>query len=802
MWLNYMKIAFRNLVKYKLYTVINIAGLAIGMASFLLIGLYIVDETSFDRYHENAEDIYRLVNVYDFEGVGEVSASSPFPVAWTLKNDYPGIIKNITRVFDRQQSRTLIEHGEHTFNERRFFFADSTFFEIFNYKFLAGNPLTAIDEINSVVITESTAQKYFGNDNPMGKTFRFEKALDLKVTGVIKDVPSNSHFKFDFMASLSTVKQIYGGQLPNTWVWNPCWTYLLLEKGTAEKLESSLDVFVQKYFYDAEKENISLYLQPLVDIHLKSKLDYEIEPNSNISYIRILAAIALFLLIIAIINYLNLATATSAERANEIGMKKVFGVNRSQLVYQFLFESVLLAFFALLVALVIIELALPSLNAFSIKNLTLSTLLVPKYAMATASIVIITGLFAGIYPAVFLSSFNPITILKGKLAEGTRSGLARKILVIIQFTISIVLIIITLSIFNQVSYLKNANTGFKKDNIVFLPVSNTNIAKSFESFKQELLLNPGIESVTTVDDILGAAHTTHEFRPEDLEDEKWHFYPALVVGYDFLETFGIELVAGRGYNRKNKTDPEKGILINEAMVKHQGWESNEAALGKKFRSLKGKEKVIGVFKNFNATSLHEPAGPFVLNMKEESWEIMWFLKYVAIRINPENKQQILEFIEDEWNRLEEGRPFEYTFLDEELAQLYHDEEVLGKLSLILTAIIIFIAVLGLWGLATFMTEQRTKEIGIRKVYGADELSIIKLLSVEFAKLVAVAIIIAWPLSFWLIDEWLDYFAYQVNISFMNFLVGGIAAFIIAMMITVSRAFIASRRDPVHTLKYE
>ena len=799
---NNLKITFRNLSKYRLYTLINIAGLAIGIASFILIGLYILDELSFDKYHKNARNIYRLVNVYDFEGVGEVSASSPFPVAWTMKGEYPGMIRNVTRVFNRQAPRTLIEYNEHSFNERRFFMADSTYFEIFDHKFLQGNSLEALSEMNSVVISESTAKKYFGDENAMGKTIRFEKALDLKITGVIEDVPNNSHFKFDFMASLSTARQFYGGGLPKTWVWNPCWTYLLLEDGSNTKLEEEFDSFIQKFFYDAQKDNVSLYLQPLLDIHLKSKLDYEIEPNSNASYIRILASIAIFLLIIAIINYLNLATATSAERVTEIGVKKVFGAFRSQLMVQFLFESVLMAFFALFVSLVIIEIVLPTLNVFSGKAIRLTVLLQPEYALITFLIVFTTGLLAGIYPAIYLSSFSPMAMLGSKLREGTRSGIARKILVIIQFTISIVLIIITISIFNQVTYLKNTDTGFDKDNIVLLPVSNTNIAKHYEGFKEELLLNPNILNVTAVDDILGVAHNTHEFRPEGLDNDKWHFYPALVVQYDFLETFGIELVAGRDFNERMKTDPEKGMLINEAMVKHQGWKSNEDALGKKFKSLNGEERIIGVFKNFNATSLHESAGPFVLNMKEKKFAILFFLKYVAVKINPQNKLETLAFIENQWNEIENGRPFEYSYLNDELAQLYQDEEVLGDLSLILTSIIILIAILGLYGLAAFMTEQRTKEIGIRKVYGADEASLIKLLSLEFAKLVGIAIVIGWSLSWLLVDEWLDYFAYQVNIGFFNFIIGGLIAFVIAMLITSSRAYIASRANPVDILKYK
>ena len=799
---SYLKIAFRNLRQHKLYTLINIVGLAIGIASFILIWLYILDELSYDRYNHNAENIYRLVNVYDSEGVGENSASCPFPVAWTLKDEYPGMIKNVTRVFNRQAPRTLIRNGEKVFNERRFFFGDSTFFELFNHDFIQGDMNTALDEINSVVITESTAKKYFGDENPMGKTVRFENFLDLKITAVIKDVPLNSHFIFDFMASFSTIKQLYGGGLPNSWVWNPCWTYLELRDDSEIMLEKEFPGFVEKYFYDAEKEYISMYLQPLVDIHLKSKLDYEIEPNSNITYIRILGAIAFFLLIIAIINYLNLATATSAGRAREIGIKKVFGAFRIQLIYQFLFESILVSFMALLMSLVIIEILLPTLNVFSGKDLQLELLLNPKYAISIVLIWLVTGILAGFYPAFFLSSFDPVAIMKSKLIEGARSGIARKILVITQFSISIILIIITLNIFRQSQFLKNADTGFNSEDVVVLPVNGTTISGNYESFKEELIQIPNVINVTAFDDILGVSHNTHEFRPENYADNKWQFYPALVIRYDFLKTFEIDLLAGRDYNEDMKTDPVNGMLINESMVKHMGWESNRSAIGKKFRSLQGEERVIGVFRDFNVTSLHEASGPFVLNIKENPFSIRFFLKYVAIKIGPKNQTETLAQIEKEWNEVDTGRPFEYFFLDNELSQLYKDEEVLGQFSLILTAIIIFIAALGLFGLAAFMTERRMKEIGIRKVFGADEKSLVRLLSVEFVRLVIIAIIISWPISYWLIDEWFNYFAHHADIDYMNFIWGGLIAFLLAMFIATSRAYLASKSNPIDIIKYE
>jgi len=345
---NYLISAFRNLFKRKTYSLINILGLSTGIASFLIIYLYVIGELKYDRHHNQADHIYRLVNVYDFEGVGENSASAPFPVAFSLVNDYPGMIKNAVRLFNFQAPRSFVEYEENKYNEKQFYFADSTYFSIFDHEFIRGNPATALDEVGSVVITQSTAKRYFGDEDPMGKTITFETRINLEIKAVIKDVPEESHFKFDFLGSLSTLRGVYGGSLPQTWVWNPCWTYLLLSKDAdPEILESKFPEFIQKYFYDAEKDNVSLYLQPLTDIHLKSHLDYELAPNSHMSSVYILSIIAVFLLLIAMINYMNLATATSLGRVKEIGIKKVTGASRGQLMIQFVGEAILITFIAL-----------------------------------------------------------------------------------------------------------------------------------------------------------------------------------------------------------------------------------------------------------------------------------------------------------------------------------------------------------------------------------------------------------------------------------------------------------------------
>lgn len=799
----YFKIAVRNLFKRSLYSILNISGLAIGIASFIIISLYIVDELSYDRYHSKSSRIYRIGQISDFGGVGENSASLPFPAGFTLMNDNPDLIESVTRVFNFQTPRTFIEYDDKKFIEKGFFFADSSFFTVFDYNFIKGNAENALYEDFSVVITESIAEKYFGDKDPMGEIIKFEENFPLKITGIIEDVPTQSHFSFDFIGSMRSVKQIYGGNLPRTWVWNPCWTYIVLaENVKPEQLVGRFDDFIQKYFFDAEKDAITLHLQPLTDIHLKSSLDYEIEPNNNIAYIYILSAIAIFILIIACINFMNLATATSTARAREIGMKKVVGAYRTQLVSQFIGESLIITFISAIIALIIVEISIPVFNNFTDKEISLNLLLNPTYLISLIALLIIIGFISGIYPAFYLSAFKPIFVLKGYTKLSSGSGLARKILVVAQFAISIALIIGTLIIFKQINYLKTAQLGFNKENIIVVPVDRTPIVAQYKTFKNELLQNSQIISVTAMDYIFGTAYNTHEFRPEGFPENKWQFYPALVIKHDFVKTFGLKIIAGRDYSEKNKTDPVKGMLINKAMVEHLGWDDPENAIGKRFRSLEGEEKVIGVIDDFNATSLHKPGGPFVLNIKEAPGSIAWFLNFAAIRVKPGDHKETIKFIENKWNEFVKNRPFKYSFLDSELNILYKNEKNLSTLSLIFTILIIFIAILGLFGLASYMAEKRTKEVGIRKVLGANSFNIIKVLSSEYIKLLLIANVVAWPVAYFIITYWLDHFAYRTAISWYIFILSGFFAMVLALSITSIKAYWASRRDPVDTLKYE
>jgi putative ABC transport system permease protein len=783
---------------------INIIGLAIGITSFILIMMYVFDELSYDRHFNKADRIGRVCMVYDFGGVGENSASMPFPVAYTLKSEYPEMVEEVVRVFNFQSDRALIEYEGQKFNESAFFFGDSTFFSIFDHPFITGDPATALQEPNSVVITESTARKYFKDEDPLGKVFKFENVLPLKVTGVIRDMPRQTHLRFDFMASLSSMKQIWGGRLPGTWVWNPCWTYVLLSKGVSpSQLEANFPAFIQNFYYDAQRESIVMYLQNLTDIHLHSRLDYEIKPNSNYTYILVLSVIAVFLLLIASINFMNLSTATAGSRSKEIGIRKVTGADRMTLIMQFIGESLVTTLIAFLLALLLIELCLPFFNELTDKQIRFDFLLSPNNLAYLAGLWFIMGLLSGAYPALYLSSFKPISILRGSPMSMARSGLARKILVVFQFTISIGLIIGTVMIFRQVNFMRKADLGFDPDQVIMIRINQSKVSRDFESFRNELLKNPDIVNVTALDDIIGASHNTHEFWFDGMKENEWRFFPALVVRFDFAETFGIKIVAGRDYNRENKTDPEKGLLVNESLVKYMGWPSNEEALGKKFRSLSGDENIIGVFRDFQPTSFRDPEGPFILNMKEKPGEINFFMKYAAIRYKGQDAKKVIPFLESTWTEFEKDKPFDYFILKDELNRLYNDERNLANLALAFTLLIMFVAAMGLFGLASFMAEKRTKEIGIRKVMGASVLNILLLLQKEFTWLILIAMVIAWPASYFMVDSlFLEQFAIRVPFNAWVFILSGVFALGISLLIISYRALRASTINPVETLKYE
>jgi len=795
-------IAIRIILRNLNYSIINIGGLAIGLAAFIFIIIYITDELKYDRFHENADRIYRVNRFYNSNDVNEDAATLSFPAGPALQFEYPDMVEKVCRFFDFQVSKLFFEYRKDSseivkFNERNFFLADSTVFEIFTFPFVEGDPETALLRPNTIVLTESTARRYFGNESPVGKSLRIEEFTDMEITGVIRDIPPQSHFNIDILGSLSTFRQLGGGQLPQTWIWNPCWTYLLLKEGVSpEQLENKFPEFYENHYFDLSNQDVTLYLQPLADIHLRSHHDYEMQANSNFMYIYILSAIAAIVLVLACINFMNLTTANSACRTREIGVKKVFGSSRNRLTIQFLGETIILSFIALLIAGVLVELLLPGFNRFTGKLISPDFLLEPVSMIFAVLLAILVGLFAGIYPAIFLSSFQPVTILKGTLSGGARSGIARKILVVFQFSISIALIIGTLLVFSQLRYIRNADLGFNRDQVIIIPTVG-DIVRNYSTFKQELLQRPDIKYVTGMEDILGVNHNTRQVVIEELDPEQSYWYPMFIVKHDFLETFGIQVVEGRGFSEEILSDTVNAIMINETMVKNLGW-TNQEAIGKRIRA-DGDERVIGVFKDFHILSLHSPMNNFILDMHRVEFAV---LRYVAIRVNTQNYKDLLGFIEDKWNQLAPTRPFEYSFLDQELNNMYSDEDKFGTFSVMLTILALFIASLGLTGLTAFLAEQKTKEIGIRRALGATVGNVIKLLSNEFIRLIIIANLIAWPAAWFFTHRWLQNFYRRIDINWLLFLLAALIALVLALAITSFRAIRVSARNPADTLKYE
>jgi len=801
-------IAIRNITRNLKYTIINIGGLAIGLTCFIFITLYISDELKYDKFHTKSDRIYRANRFYNSNDVQEDAATCSFPFGPTLQFDYPDMVEHVVRFYNGFARQTFIEYRKTEddvvkFNETGFYMVDSTVFKVFSFKFLHGNPETALNRPNTIVISASTARKYFGDEPALGKLLRLEESnrLDFEVTGVVEDIPSQSHFRVDMLGSLSTMRQFFGnGQLPQTWIWNPCWTYVLLSKGTTQSdLEAIFPDFYLNHYPDLSEQDVTLYLQPITDIHLKSHHVYEMHPNSNIQYIYILSSIAAIVLILACINFMNMVTAYSSDRAKEIGLKKVFGSSRTRITRQFIIETILQSFLAMVIAILVVEFLMRSFNHFTNKNISGLIIFESQFVLFGILLVIIVGFLAGSYPALYLSSFSPVQALKDVQPGGTRSGFARKILVVLQFSISIALIIGTFIVFNQMSFIRNADLGFNKDQIILIPTVNQ-ISQNYETYKNELLNHPDILYVTGMEDILGVNHNTRQVVIEGLNPDQSYWYPMFMVRHDFIETFDIQVVAGRAFSKEILADTVNAIMINETMAANLGW-SNEDAIGKRIRS-DGDERVIGVFKDFHILSLHRPINNFILDMLRNPQGANGLTRYIAVRTNTDNYKNVLSYIEEKWLEIAPSRPFEFTFHDQELNSLYKDEDQFSKFSILLTLLALFIASLGLMGLTSYMAEKRTKEIGIRKVMGASIGNIIKELSVDFLKLILISNLIAWPAAYFILQGWLETFAYRIDQNLSIYIFSAILSLLVSLITISTQAYKAAAANPVDSLRNE
>ena len=798
---NYFKIAVRNLLNSKFYSLINLFGLSIGIACCLLILIYINDELTYDKFNGKSDRIYRLNEFIETEGSGERSSSVPFPVGPTLQDEYSTLISNYVRLFNFQAPTLALANLENCkeFNEPRIFFVDSTFLDVFDFQVLEGNPETILDEPNSIVLTESMAAKYFDTGDVVGKMLRFQGFQNLMVSGIIADSPTNSHFQFDFLISFPSLYPHFGGGYPQTWYWNPCWTYVVLNEGVvADDLEAKFPEFVKKFFHPAIVDDARMALQPLTSIHLTSDLEFEIEANSSMDNIYVFSVIAVLVLLIAGINFMNLSTARSVKRAKEVGMRKTFGSTRSQLVSQFLLESLILTFFSVLGALLIVIFSLPSFNLLADKSIAAVALLEPNILFGLVSILLIIGIGSGIYPAFILSSFKPAKVLKS--AEIKVSGLTlRKVLVIVQFTISIFLITGTVIAIQQLNFLREDDIGFNTEEVIFVPVSRSSVANQFVALKNELLRHNNILNVTAVEEILGAKHQGANYQFEGMADSK--LFSRLNIRHDFIETFDMEIVEGRSYSIDHPTDDSLALVVNEALIRQMGW-TNEEGVGKRYSFGRFNGEIVGIVKDFNFESKHIGIRPLVLSLNTRPQAFNLFIKYMAIRVSSGNLGETIGFVESNWEKMVPERPFEYFFLDDEIDKLYKAEEKLGNVAGIFSSLTIVVACLGLFGLASFMAERRKKEIGIRKVLGGTTAQIVMLLSGGFSRLVLVAIVLAFPLSWLGINVWLQNFAYHIDPNWFVFVWVGLGTLILALGTVSFLSVHSAGLNPVKSLKYE
>ncbi len=812
---NYIKIAIRNLRKNPGYSFINIFGLALGMGICILILLYVQYELSYDKYHENSDRIVRVSRAW-FNQDGEISlhlghAAPPFGPR--LEEDFQGSIQEMVRFLEVSP---LLRYDENAFVEDRFFFADPEVFSMFSWELIKGDPANALKYPDGLVVTESMAEKYFGDEDPIGKAIEFQlgsNTLPLQVTGVIEDVPGNSHFQFDFLASMEPVVQFYGGQeaFMQNYGSNNFATYLLLPEGyNYQELQEQIPAFIDRHLSTNDNhiggegepvrasDGTMLFLQPLTDIHLHSNLDSEIEANSRIEYVYIYGAIAFFILIIACINFMNLSTARSVKRAVEVGLRKVIGANRGALIRQFIGESVVTALLSLISAVLLVELMLPFVNGFIGSNLELNLFKNNIQLLGLIGIVLFVGLVAGSYPAFFLSGFQPASVLKGSFKAGKIHERFRSVLVITQFAISIALISCMIIVYSQLDFMRTKDLGFDKENVAVLPVSEQ-ITSNYEIIRERLLSHPGILNVSLASRVpSGRLLDSQGTRAEvDGELQDINFRIADIhISHDFLETFDISLEAGRNFDINFASDSTEAFILNETAVETIGWQSPLEAIDKQFLYGGRRGRVIGVVNDFNFESLHQSIAPIVFLIPDER------INNVAIKIRNNSLQEVLDFLEEQWAALRPGYPFTYFFVQDNFDKQYNSEERLGTLFGFFSLLAVIIAALGLFGLASYTVQQKIKEIGIRKVLGATVSQIVWLLSTRFTLLVILSIVIATPIAWYAMNQWLADFAYRIEIGPGIFAIAGGAALVIALLTVSWQSVKAAVSNPVDSLRAE
>ncbi len=810
MFRNYLKVALRNFKRHKGYSFINIADLAIGMTCSILIAIFVFYELSFDKHHEKASQIYRVGAQFGPSTDMRGAFTAP-PMAQALLDDCPEIVHAAR--YSPWPRNYLVSVGEKKYLEKGIKYADASIFDVFTIPFIAGNPKTALSDPLTIVITEDIARKYFGDENPLGKSLKFEdRKEDYLVTGVVENCPDNSHFQFDMIASYISTQ----GSRDTSWMGHSLFTYITLQDGDSpSQLEAKFPNFILKHFgpqfftqtgqryedYLKDEKNYYVYfLEPLLDIHLRSDTNENLSIKGRIAYIYVFSIIAIFILLLACINYMNLSTARFSKRSKEVGIRKVLGSGKKQLVFQFIGESVLFSFIALALSILIVKTVLPAFSNLADRQLSFHLFDNVYVLPVLIGYALFVGILAGSYPAFFLSTCQPALTIKGSLYKKAHGNLLlRRALVILQFSITVFIFLGTFVISSQLKYVQNRQLGFDKEQIVVIPRAYT-LGRQANAFKQELLEYSSILSLSNTESLPGRHFNPNGHRLEGRPATEEHTLYTMYGDHDFLKLLNLKIVEGRYFSRDIPTDATSAVVINETAVKELGLKE---PIGKCFHKEFGDAAegelvtIIGVLRDFHFHSLHHEILPMIIRPLSEK---EWF--YTSIKIRPENIKESLGLIEKTWSKFSGGQPLEYSFLDEDFNNLYRAEQRTGKISTIFFFLAIFIACLGLLGLVSFSAQQRTKEIGIRKVLGASLSRITYLLSREVMILVIVSTFIASPIAYFAMSNWLQNFAFRIKMTVWMFILTALAIMFMAILTISYQAIKAACANPADALKYE
>ncbi|MBX2874748.1 MAG: ABC transporter permease [Saprospiraceae bacterium] len=797
---NYLTIALRNFRRQPVYTLLNIAGLTLGIAAALLIMLFITEESRFDTYHEKADRIFRISADITEPDNAFKWAVTQTPLAMQLKEDYPEVEQYVRFI---PNGRTNLQHKDNFFFEEKVFLVDSTVTEVFSFDFVQGDAASALKEPNSIALSESVADRIFGKNNPIGETLITPSGRNYNVTAVYKDMPKHSHLIANAMVSSNTIPGL-GNPTAGAWGGFNLYTYVLLKEGTVpENFAAKLPTIVENYvavIFDEYDIKVKYELIPLTDIHLKSDFEGEPEPLGEVGFLYIFGVVALFMILLACINYMNLSTARATKRAMEVGVRKVLGSERSQLIWQFMVESLLFTLVAIALSFLLVIIVLPLFNSTFNLNLQRALLWSKPVLLGAVGLVGLTGILAGSYPAFYLSAFKPITVLKGQLSRGSGNPILRKVLVSVQFAVTLFMIIGTGVIYDQMSYLRNKDLGFEKEHVLTFNLQGRAAREKYPVIRERILQNPKVLKMATTSATLGEGVGKQVMNVENGEGVMEQYgIDGYAVDFDFFSTMGIEFVAGRDYNSEFGADSTLSVVVNESMVERMGWDD---PLGRRVQfapvDTLPMAKVIGVVKDFHQRSLYDPIESLMFYPRFNNQQ-------VHLRLTPQNPESLrttIAFVNEQWREVFPNTPFEFDFVDASFMELYEADQVRARIFTLFSVLMIMVACLGLLGLASFTAEQRTKEIGVRRILGAKTTDIVYLLTRNFVLLVAIATIPAFMAAFYFMNQWLGTFSYHTSMNFWLYGVAFLVVAVVTVLTTSYHALRAAQGNPVEALRYE